>query len=130
MKNIVFGTHINSHIDHFPRAVKSGPADFLVAIEERKIRGTVETEADPEIPETGAYTGPFSGGNMFGEIAGIIEAKLNQPEAVLLREGGQALESAPSFSKAKTALDSRNPVQVLSSFFLAAGKRTLFKISL
>ncbi len=101
-----------------------------MAIEERKVRRTVETKADPEIPETGANTGPFGGGNMLGEIAGIIEAKLNQPEAVLLREGGQALESAPSFSKAKTALDSRNPVQVLSSFFLAAGKRTLFKISL
>ena len=130
MKDIVFGAHINRHVDHFPRAVQGGAADFLVAIEERKIRRTVEAEANAKIFKTSADADPFSGGNMFGEVTGIIEAKLNKPEAVFLREGNQPGEIAPSIGKAKTALDGKNRVQVLSSFFFAAGDRTLFRISL
>jgi hypothetical protein len=103
-----------------------------MTIHESQVGRPVETKPDSQFPVSGAYLGPFPWGDALREMARIIEAYLDQPKAMLLREGGQPGEVAPGFRKAETALNRFGGVfnQVLRSFFLAAGKRTLFRINL
>jgi hypothetical protein len=93
----------------------------------------METETDSETLETASHPCPFLRAKPFREIARIVEAYLHQLEAVVDREFRQILEIAATLGIGKTqALESRRSigeVQVLRSFFLAAGKRTLFNIS-
>lgn len=94
----------------------------------------METKGDSRLLKTIPDPGPFFGCNIFGEITGVIEIDLHQPELMRRREIGQAVKIAASveIGKAEFALNCGNALggQVFRSFFLAAGKSTLFNINL
>jgi hypothetical protein len=134
MEDKVFAAHFNRHIDHLAHALLACPANTLVAIHEGNIRRGVETEADIFFGEAGADALPGGGGEFFGEIPRIIQIQLNQSKAVLAGKPGQLVEIAPAGDIGKADPPQPGPgrfgYQVFRSFFLAAGNRTLFNISL
>jgi hypothetical protein len=132
MQDEVFSSHIDRQIDHLISAIEARLPDFVMAVHECQIGRPVKTKSDFECIEFGAYLGPFPRRNALREMGGIIEANLDQAKAMLLREAGQTGEISPEIRKSETAFDRSGRVfgQVLRSFFLAAGKRTLFNISL
>jgi hypothetical protein len=105
-----------------------------MAIHQRNIRGAMEAEANPLPIKHRKNLSTLFQIKSFREISGVIEAYLDQSKSILNGEIKQKFIIAESsdICKSQSALNRIGDIwdQVLRSFFFAAGKRTLFNMSL
>jgi hypothetical protein len=134
MEYKIFAAHLNGQIEHFTQALQSCQTHAAMAIHQGDIRWPVETKPDSMALETLRNSASFVGTYSLGKILTVIQSNLHQAETVA---GGELFHLVERSAYGKTgeskttfenAADLRH--QVFLSFFLAAGNRTLFKISL
>jgi len=103
-----------------------------VAVQKWHIRWPMETKADVEGSKFLLDFGASAFVDFFRKITGIVETNLDEPKTVMVGEISKIVEitTALDISETESSQFSANSIgdQVLRSFFLAAGNKTLFKI--
>ena len=132
MKDEILASQFDRHFNEFAHPLQTCGPDLFVAVQKRHIRWPMETETNAEGSKFPLDFGPLIWAEFFREIAGIVETNLDQPETVPFGEINKIVEitSALDISETESSQFSADGVgdQVLRSFFLAAGNRTLFRI--